>query len=71
MIKIKKQLLEEVLKIFQFPYNSDIYIIKSTSVRAIPAVISREAKPHFVNRSNLHKPGAQIENNNVEESVIN
>lgn len=70
-MKSEKQQLQEVLKIFHSPYNSDFISAKVPQWVHIPAVISRKTKPCFVNRDNLHKLGTQIENNNVEESIIN
>lgn len=71
MIKLTEQLIQEVLKIFKFIYNSDFTSAKVPQWVLIPAVISRETKTHFVNRGNLHKLGTPIENNNVEENIIN
>lgn len=53
----KRQLFQKVWTIFQFPYNSDFIWAKVPQWVLIPAVISTETKPHFVNKGQLVQTG--------------
>lgn len=70
MIKITKQLLQEILKIFLFIYNSDFASAKVSLWVLIPAMISR-GKPTFCQLGQLAQTRYTNRKHTVEESIIN